>query len=198
MKTWGKKGLLGLMTLMCGIALSVGSASASDEVIQAVQPDFNLVAGHHEVVRVAARPPLGFQLLCLRHAEYCRGGGVSRIDATDEVLELLRRVNGSVNRAIRPRNDAGADVWTFNPASGDCEDYVITKRQRLIEAGVSPGALRIAVVTTRQGEPHAVLIVKTLQGDFVLDNLTNSIRPVSQMPHRLVSMSGANPVSRWS
>ena len=55
---------------------------------------------------------------------------------------------------------------------GDCEDYALEKRRRLIEAGVSAEALSMAVVVTRRGERHAVLVVAFESGDVVLDNLT--------------------------
>ena len=55
---------------------------------------------------------------------------------------------------------------------GDCEDYALEKRRRLIEAGVSAEALSMAVVVTRRGERHAVLVVAFETGDVVLDNLT--------------------------
>jgi len=103
-----------------------------------------------------------------------------------------------VNNAIRPKNDRGGkDVWTLDASSGDCEDYVVTKRSRLIKMGLPPAALRIAYAKTRSGEGHAILIVKTSQGDFVLDNRTNAIKLKAQAGLRIISMSGANPKS-WT
>jgi hypothetical protein len=60
---------------------------------------------------------------------------------------------------------------------GDCEDYVLEKRRALIAAGVPEDALSIAVATTTWGESHAVLLVTTDQGDYVLDSLTPWILP---------------------
>ncbi len=68
------------------------------------------------------------------------------------------------------------------------EDYVLAKRRALIQAGISPSALRIAYVKTRGGEGHAILVVKTDRGEFVLDNLNGKVRlaePVSGLPYRL-------------
>lgn len=145
----------------------------------------------------ASRAPLGYQLMCLKSPQECMGGGSARVDATDDTLQTLKRINADVNRAIKPRNDRGADVWTANASSGDCEDYVLAKRRALVKAGVSASALRIAYVKTRHGEGHAILVVKTNRGDLVLDNLNGSVRPLSQSGYRIVSMSGANPMS-WS
>ena len=50
---------------------------------------------------------------------------------------------------------------------------------------------------TSAQEGHAILVVKTSGKDLVLDNLTASIKPLSQSGYRIISMSGANPRS-WS
>lgn len=142
-------------------------------------------------------PPLGYQLMCLKHPAECQGGGKSSIEVTGEVMAMLKKVNGHVNRSIKPRRDGRADVWSIGVSSGDCEDYVIAKRRALIKAGLPSSSLRIAYVKTRKGEGHAILVVKTNGKDLVLDNLTNTIKPLSQTGYRVVSMSGADPTN-WS
>jgi predicted transglutaminase-like cysteine proteinase len=141
--------------------------------------------------------PLGFQLMCLQSPQECKGGGSHSVQATSKTMATLRRVNSLVNSTIVPRNDRGADVWTASARIGDCEDYVLAKRHALIRAGLPASALRIAYVKTRSGEGHAILIVKTSRGDYVLDNLTHAIRPLSQTGYRILSVSGANP-RNWS
>lgn len=144
----------------------------------------------------AAITPLGFLLFCAKNSEQCTSGGSSSIALNDETLQILKSVNSRVNSSISPRSDRG-DIWNMNVSSGDCEDYVLTKRARLISSGFPPSALRIAVVTISTGEQHAVLIVKTNQGDLVLDNLSGSIKSFSDTGYRSVSISGANPMT-WS
>ena len=51
----------------------------------------------------------------------------------------------------------------------------MTKRQRLIESGWPSSALPIAIVRTSRGEEHLVLVARTSLGDFVLDNLADSM-----------------------
>lgn len=143
------------------------------------------------------RAPLGYQVMCLQTPSECRGGGASKVKLSGDVMGTLKRVNGQVNRAITPRHDSGADIWSVSATAGDCEDYVLAKRRALIKAGLPPSSLRIAHVKTRSGEGHAILVVKTNGKDLVLDNLTNTIRPLSQTGYRVVSMSGANP-RNWS
>ena len=73
----------------------------------------------------------------------------------------------------------------------------MSKRKALIAAGFPASALRLAVVKTRQGEGHAVLVVKTDKGDRILDNRTNAIRAWKQSDLRPIKIAGANPLS-WS
>lgn len=142
--------------------------------------------------------PVGFQILCLRSPRECRGGGAAIMKLTSSAMSKIKRVNPAVNRRIRPKADPrGLDIWSVNVSAGDCEDYALTKRHALIAAGLPASSLRIAYVKTRRNENHAVLIVKTTRGNFVLDNLTNKILPLSQSGLRLISISGANP-RNWS
>lgn len=138
--------------------------------------------------------PLGFKVFCLKYPNECKAGSSAKIDLSEDGMAVLKKVNLAVNNGIRPsREKRGKDTWVLNASAGDCEDYVVTKRSRLIKLGIPAGALRIAHVRTRRGQDHAILIVRTSQGDLVLDNLTNAIKPVSQTGHRILSISGANP-----
>lgn len=124
------------------------------------------------------------------------GGGAERVEATPDLLATLQKVNDWVNRSIKPQNDEGADSWDANATVGDCEDYVLVKRRRLIKAGIPPSALRIAFVETRSGVGHAVLVVNTTREQYALDNLTRTIKPLKQTGYRVVSMQTANP-AKW-
>ena len=105
-------------------------------------------------------------------------------------LRDLEGVNRRLNRAIRRGSDqelfGQADVWVApagSRASGDCEDYVLAKRRTLIDAGVDPSRLSIALVLTRRGEGHAVLLVATEEGEYVLDNLSPWVLRWDQAPY---------------
>lgn len=135
--------------------------------------------------------PVGFQIFCLTQSSHCRGGGASQVRLTEAVMDTLKSVNSRVNRAIAPRGDR-RDEWAVNVSSGDCEDYALTKRAALISAGLPAGALRIAAAKTRSGQGHAVLVVRTDQGDLVLDNLTGTIKPAGQTGLRWVAMTNAD------
>ncbi len=144
----------------------------------------------------SSNAPLAFQIFCLRFAGECRGSTKSTVAYSSRVRATIASVNNSVNNSMRYVADKG-DVWQIGGSTGDCEDFALTKRSKLIRAGIPSGALRMAVVRTEKGEGHAVLIVKTTAGEFVLDNRRKEIRPRSQMGYSLVAMASANP-GRWN
>ena len=49
------------------------------------------------------------------------------------------------------------------------------KRQLLVKAGLPRRAMRMTVVLDQQGAGHAVLTLRTSEGDFILDNLQTQI-----------------------
>jgi predicted transglutaminase-like cysteine proteinase len=147
---------------------------------------------------VGSKGPISFQVFCGSHPNECLPGGASKIWMDENIMRILSRVNSRVNRSIRPKLDNPlVQVWRINPGSGDCKSYAISKRHELIRAGLPASALRIAYVKTRQGQGHAVLVVKTNQGDLTLDNLTGEIKLFREAGYRVVAMSGADP-RRWS
>ncbi|WP_370868352.1 transglutaminase-like cysteine peptidase [Phenylobacterium sp.] len=107
------------------------------------------------------------------------------LDMTPELWSQINKANDKVNRAIGRRSDLATygvqDHWATPLAQGtgfgDCEDYVLEKRRALIAGGVPETALSIAVATTSWGEHHAVLLVDTAQGAYVLDSLTPWVLP---------------------
>jgi predicted transglutaminase-like cysteine proteinase len=143
-----------------------------------------------------SRPPLQFQIFCLQNPAECRRSRVSTVSYTPRVRHLLSSINDQVNRQIRPRSEK-VDVWSIAATTGDCDDYVMTKRHRLIRAGVPASALRVAVVKTAWGEGHAVLVVKTSSGEYVLDNIRKSIVPRSASGYRYITVASADP-AHWS
>lgn len=150
-------------------------------------------------------PPMAFTQFCLRYADQCksrrivfRGGPVH---LTAERWEDLKAVNQSVNVAILPeRNTEGlaGEKWLINPASGDCNDYAVTKRSELLERGWPTRALLLSEVVTSWGEHHLVLVVRTSVGDLVLDNLTPQIRPWARTPYQWVRIQTPKNPNYWA
>lgn len=144
-----------------------------------------------------ARPPLGLQIFCLQNPVECRPASAAVAQHSDDLLHVLGEVNRSVNRAIRPARDTRVDDWQVGASSGDCEDYVMTKRAKLIAKGVPRGALLIAYTHSRTGEGHAVLVVRTTHGDLVLDNLVNDVKTLAASRYTIERISTSN-LLRWS
>ena len=127
---------------------------------------------------------------CLRYPSDCKSDSTEseRIDLNAETVELLKGINHSVNMSITPtvktyESNLG-DGWTIAPNMGDCNDYAVTKRHKLLESGLPSKALRLSVVKTASGIGHLVLVVVTTKGEIVLDNLTETIRPWQSTGYR--------------
>jgi predicted transglutaminase-like cysteine proteinase len=133
-------------------------------------------------------------------------GALGTLPMNRETWTLLTRVNDSVNRAIVPQDDVKtygvSDYWAepiqTGVRYGDCEDYVLEKRHALAAAGVPQQAMSIAVVQTDKGETHAVLVVATSSGDYVLDNRTPWILPWTQSGYRWRERQVAGSASQWA
>jgi len=108
---------------------------------------------------------------------------------------MIVSINRQVNEAIVPLSDRQhwgvEDRWDY-PADGvgDCEDIQLVKRKRLIDAGLPRRALRMTVVIDEAGEGHAVLMARTSQGDFILDNKHNSVLPWDRTGYVFVMREG--------
>jgi predicted transglutaminase-like cysteine proteinase len=121
---------------------------------------------------------------------------------TQAVWDELQQVNDEINHAITPEDDllhyGRAEYWTIpTDGRGDCEDYALTKRAGLIAAGVSPRALRMAVVKTWRGEGHAVLTVATDHGDYVLDNLVQNVWSWDNTGYQWIARQDPGNVWAW-
>lgn len=141
--------------------------------------------------------PFAFVRFCRDNQNDCKAtGGAALVDLTPKKRAELQAINTHVNKAIRPVNDDArlGDVWEAEVSAGDCEDYALTKKRHLVAHGWPVAALRIAVGTTPSGEGHAVLVVKTSEGDLVLDNRTSSLRPWNRTDLTWLKIqSGGNP-----
>ncbi len=81
------------------------------------------------------------------------------------------------------------EVWAYPVDAGDCEDFVLLKRKLLIEKGFPVNTLLITVVRKPDGEGHAVLTVRTAQGDYILDNLNNDVKLWNDTPYHYSSVN---------
>lgn len=135
-------------------------------------------AAHLATVRETL-PPFAFAKFCSDQSDQCDIRGENApVSLTKERRLFLQRINAQVNKDIRYTDDpSDKDLWRAGVKAGDCDDYALTKRQRLLDAGWPSSALRVATARTEEGIGHAVLVVSTIEGDFVLDNRTNVMKP---------------------
>ena len=145
-------------------------------------------------------PPYGFVDFCRRMPKECAQGPLEeqRFSATPERLIELDRINRTVNHEIAPATDLEvygvAEYWTIPTTRGDCEDYALLKRKRLMDRGWPASALLMTVVRDDHGEGHAVLTARTVQGDFVLDNKVDEVRVWYRTPYEyIMRQSYLNP-----
>lgn len=122
-----------------------------------------------------ALAPLEYVRFCLTYAEDCAAGTPHAVvTLTPETKAAIEGINRDVNARIRPRTGLGE--WRVDPSTGNCNDYVVTKRHELLRLGLPASALLITVVQMPTGEGHLLLIVRTDRGEFVLDNLTSEMK----------------------
>jgi predicted transglutaminase-like cysteine proteinase len=148
--------------------------------------------------------PIGHYEFCKTHKSECsiRPGNLAPAALNATLWRQLASVTTAVNAAVKPMSDYdiyGKDeVWAYpDKGVGDCEDYVLEKRRRLNRLGISLANLLITVVRKPDGEGHAVLTVRTDKGDYVLDNLTDKVRPWDQTGYRFLKRQAADNTGRW-
>lgn len=147
--------------------------------------------------------PIGHYDFCRLHRDECsvktKPGALPRL--TPHGWDVVREINLSVNSAITPVTDADAygreEVWSYPVDAGDCEDFVLLKREKLMDAGFSPADLLITVVRKPDGEGHAVLTLRSAQGDFVLDNLVNDVKLWTETPYTYLKRQASFDTGRW-
>jgi predicted transglutaminase-like cysteine proteinase len=148
--------------------------------------------------------PMAYTQFCLRYPGECRvrkifRGGPIRLSA--EKRAELARVNSNVNARIVPEPNLeglAGEVWLIGPDRGDCNDYAVTKRHELMAQGFPARALLLSEVVTTWGEHHLVLVVRTTDGDLVLDSLTDRIKPWLRTPYRWVRMQMPGVARLWT
>ncbi len=114
---------------------------------------------------------------------------------TPRLWQNLKAANDAVNSAALPISDRAlhgmSDHWSLplrqgKRLLGDCEDFVLEKRRLLRAHGYPSNTLSVALVRTAWGENHAVLIVSTDRGEFVMDSLSDKLSLWSQVDYTLL------------
>jgi predicted transglutaminase-like cysteine proteinase len=148
-----------------------------------------------------ARPLLAWIDFCRRHPSECTvdTSEPAVVALTPRTWQTIVSINRKVNATIKPMTDlehwSVADRWDFpDDGFGDCEDYQLLKRRLLAERGLPRRAMRMTVVRDDQGEGHAVLMIRTDHGDFVLDNKTSNVLSWNQTGYAYVKRESQSMV----
>jgi predicted transglutaminase-like cysteine proteinase len=150
-----------------------------------------------------ALPPVGYVKFCASGQEECKtkGGKVERVLMTAERWVQLTQINNYVNGKIAPVSDqelyGETERWAYPVNAGDCEDYVLLKKRYLEGIGFNADELLITVLLDEKGEGHAVLMVTTNGGDFILDNRRNEILRWDQTNYKFLKRQSQLDPKLW-
>ncbi|MBD2751101.1 transglutaminase-like cysteine peptidase [Microvirga sp. BT688] len=107
------------------------------------------------------------------------------------ILEVNERVNRTILAVTDQDHWGVVDRWNCpDDGLGDCEDIQLLKRRLLVEAGLPRRALQMTVVLGEHGMGHAVLMVHTSHGDFVLDNKRDAVLAWQETGYHYVKREG--------
>ena len=180
------RGLAALALLAAGAVAATPASSAQTMITGAIAP-----------------APIGHRQFCRDYPAECRvrSARTTATELTRERWAQLVRINEHVNSVVQPVTDAEfyatEEFWTYPGEYGDCEDYVLMKRDLLMKQGWPASSLLITVVRQRDGSGHAVLTARTSRGEFVLDNLDYRVRPWAETPYRFIRRQSASHSGRW-
>ena len=159
--------------------------------------------GNFMTVAGRATQPVGHYYLCQSHPDECAAATprAKPVTLTRTLWAEIVDVNNAVNGKVTPMTDmeiwGREEVWSFPDNVGDCEDYVLEKRRKLMQAGVPAGNLLITVVRQPNGEGHAVLTVTTDRGDYILDNLDGRVMAWTDTPYTYLKRQSSKNSGAW-
>ncbi|MBB3441194.1 transglutaminase-like cysteine peptidase [Rhizobium sp. BK379] len=149
--------------------------------------------------------PVGFASACASYRWLCHETSAARRargPAEQAGMPLLRKVTRAVNLRVRSTEDSSisgnGDAWTLPVGGrGDCEDYALQKMKDLIDAGFPASRLALSVVIGPHDENHVVLIARLDDGDYVLDNLNNAVKPWRATPYTFLATQDFRARTTW-
>ena len=134
-------------------------------------------------------PPRAYLEFCQTNPGHCDMTGSAVIEHGPELWQLLNHVTSEVNAEFQCVSDwivhGVEELWSYpRQGVGDCEDFALEKRRRLVTHGLPRAALTMAIVYHRRMlSPHTVLLVETTAGTFLLDNLVDDVLVWNEAPY---------------
>lgn len=184
-----------LAKVICAATVAVVCAASSVWAVDASRPGAMLP------LRASVSAPSGATGLCGAYPWACASGHKSGPVGAAQMEQVIK-INRAANAAIRPVSDLAqyhvAEKWALPTArGGDCEDYALYKKAKLLKAGFSPDRLLLAAVLDRQGKSHAVLVLRTDGADLVLDNLRSSVKRWDETGYTFLRMQDPRDPQHW-
>lgn len=201
----GSAALLAVVVSLAAAPGAVQAQSAGTVVLptgfSAATPSFIGRSARFVVSQQAAPAPAAARDLCITYSWACAISG-NRAPLTQAQFEIVAATNRRINRTVPQITDRAQygveDHWALPTArGGDCEDFALLKKLELMRAGIAPERLLIATVLDRRLIPHAVLVLRTDFGDFVLDNLTTQIKPWQATGYTFLKIQNPQAKHRW-
>jgi predicted transglutaminase-like cysteine proteinase len=157
----------------------------------------------HMVTGSVTSQPIGHYEFCQAHKDECsiRLPSATAAKVTEYGWDMIQQINSAVNARYEARTDLEVygreEVWAYPTTAGDCEDFALQKRKELAAKGFSLADLLITVVRKPDGEGHAVLTVRTSEGDFILDNLTDDVKLWTDTSYTFLKRQASFNTGRW-
>ncbi len=186
MHSFIKQAIIGFTLLAAGFAASPAAAAA------AAMP----TAGR-------TSQPVGHYDFCKRYPSNCqRNARVGLVKMTRANWDKLVQINAAVNNNIMPRTDQDVfgvpEYWAYPTNEGDCEDFALLKQYMLGREGFPASALLITVVRQTNGDGHAVLTIRTDQGDYILDNLDARVLAWNDTDYQYLKRQSEADAGKWA
>ena len=191
---------------MLSFLLKAAAATAAlGGILSVIQPT-SASAPDLRYAAVGARTsvPYGWVDFCARYQGECGGERLPAVDInwTQRARKDVERVNLWVNAHVAPIDDQDhwgvVDRWDYPiDGRGDCEDFALLKRKMLIDMGYPRQALLMTVVKDANQDGHALLTVRTNQGEFALDNLDDEAKPWAKTGYRYVKRQSQEDPNIW-
>jgi predicted transglutaminase-like cysteine proteinase len=196
------KYLIGNFVFFSSVAIRATGLAFGVALAVTLQPAA-LVAGSSLTAYAAAKPPVGALGACRAFAGAChhRNPPTPQIDDAG-LLARASAANAAVNREVVPATDQALygrqNVWALpQHGQGDCKHLALMKKLLLVRSGVPASNLLLAVVIGSTEELHAVLVLRTKQADYVLDNLESRILPWTATGYTFLKMQDPADGAHW-
>ncbi len=147
--------------------------------------------------------PVGHYEFCQTRPDECAKTVAHKpVELSRKLWAAMVDINNVVNTMVTPRTDMEMwgveERWSYpTNGYGDCEDYVLEKRRRLMKIGIPASNLLITVVRQPNGDGHAVLTVNTSMGDFILDNLEPRVLTWAETDYTYLKRQSARHAGMW-